>query len=149
MSRSILQRKDGICYLCEMLHGNDGHYTSIEEHHVFEGWANRRKSEHWGLKIYLCNEHHNQTNSESIHNNEEIETMVKQIAQRAFEERYGHSEFMAEFGKNYLDEEEWFETELELVPEKKVVDNGMRFCEEAIDVDFGLWEQGGQYCFAF
>ena len=109
MSKSILQRKDGTCYLCSMLHGDESYYSWLEEHHVFGGTANRKRSEHFGLKIYLCNSHHNQTCSESVHNNEEINETVKRIAQREYESRYGHASFMAEFGKNHLDEAEWFE----------------------------------------
>lgn len=37
-----------------------------------------------------------------IHFNKAIDLQVKQIAQREFEDTYGHEEFMRIFGKNYL-----------------------------------------------
>lgn len=108
MSKSILQKYDGSCYLCSLLHGDDSYYSWLEEHHVF-GASNRKLSEHFGLKVKLCNWHHNQTGSESVHNNEEVNEMLKRVAQRAYEEKYGHASFMATFMKNHLDEAEWVE----------------------------------------
>lgn len=106
MSKSILHRKDGTCFLCEILHNNDGHYSNVEEHHVMFGTGQRHKSEHYGLKIYLCNEHHNQTGKESVHNNRDIRLLTCEIAQRAFEAKYGHDKWMEEFYQNYIDDME-------------------------------------------
>ena len=110
MSKSILQDKSKRqCYLCMLLYDNDSRRVCIEEHHVFGG-PNRKKSEHYGLKIYLDRYHHTGDitgSSEAIHMNKKYDLMVKQIAQREFEKRYGHEKFMAVFGKNYIPEEEW------------------------------------------
>lgn len=157
MSKSILQRKDGTCYLCSLLHGEDGYQAWLEEHHVFEGWANRKKSEHWGLKVYLCNSHHNQTCNESVHVNSEIEEQLKVTAQKAFEKLHGHKKFMQEFGMNYLDEVDWFE------PEKRYEDmtkreklkhdhaknsSGFRLVEDCdIKINFNM-AQDGELSFA-
>lgn len=105
--RSVLQTKDGTCYLCVMLHGD---YTAreTEEHHVFFGTSNRERSESEGLKVYLCHAHHQYAfgnNPEAIHGNpksSETDLLLKQIAQRKYEENHTRADFIAAFGKNYL-----------------------------------------------
>jgi hypothetical protein len=37
-----------------------------------------------------------------VHFNKPLDTQLKQIAQREFEDTYGHDEFIRIFGKNYL-----------------------------------------------
>lgn len=69
-------------------------------HHVFGG-PNRNASEKYGLKIPLCNQHHNMSDY-SVHFNKELNLEAKRIAQEAFEMKYSHSEFMKVFGKNYI-----------------------------------------------
>lgn len=117
MSRSILQPTPGkyddgyghrqwygCCYICE----RQGYYKPqiLEEHHVFEG-ANRKKSEHYGLKVYLCRRHHTGDitgDSCAVHSpsKNDYGVRLKQIAQRKFEETYDHEVFMREFGRNWL-----------------------------------------------
>lgn len=59
MSKSIMQDKcGGECYLCNLLLGIDTPAACREEHHVMHGTANRKLSEHYGLKVYLCPYHH-------------------------------------------------------------------------------------------
>ena len=53
---SIIQRKDGRCYLCMLLNEDNG-AKKTQEHHIFGG-SNRDHSEETGLKVYLCLEHH-------------------------------------------------------------------------------------------
>ncbi len=102
MSKSILQdKRDGQCYLCMLLNNDEDRRTGLEEHHIFGG-KNRSLSEHYGLKVYLCHEHH-QSSTESIQRNKEINQLMHEIGQRAFEERYPNLNFMQIFGKNYLD----------------------------------------------
>lgn len=91
--KSILQSKKE-CFVT-------GRTYNLHEHHVFEGTANRRKSEKWGLKIWLIPELHN-TTSKGIHFNNEFDDEVKRFAQQKFEELYGHEKWMKEFKKNYL-----------------------------------------------
>ena len=43
---------------------------------------------------------------EAPHVNAEVDKKLKRIAQRAFEAKYSHTEWMQEFGKNFLDEED-------------------------------------------
>ena len=89
---SILQSHKE-CYLC-------GRVGCLHSHHIFEG-PNRKWSEKFGLKIWLCPEHHNMSDS-GIHYNKDFDLAVKRIAQIYFENEYGHPEFMRIFGRNYL-----------------------------------------------
>ena len=100
--RSILHRKeDCTCYLCIMLHEDYDKRRDLEEHHVFGG-SNRKLSEFYGLKIYLCHDHHNeQSCPESIHHNKTIRLMVQAYAQKQFEIRHPDLNFREIFGKNY------------------------------------------------
>ena len=108
MSQSILHNKeDGTCYLCNLLNvwNKDERVSVLEEHHVIYGRAYRRKSEHYGLKVYLRLPHH-RTSGEAVHQNNEMSELLEKIAQIAFEKRYGHEKWMQEFDKNHLTDEE-------------------------------------------
>lgn len=97
---SILQKKDGCCYLCMRLHGDYRKHAVIHEHHVYGG-PNRPISEAQGFKVYLCLEHH-ETGPEAVHRNHEIMLLVQQDMQRAFEKSDTRDHFMQLIGKNYL-----------------------------------------------
>lgn len=99
--KSIMQDKQAhTCYLCMMLH-SDYSEKQTQEHHVFFGTANRRLSEKYGLKVYLCLEHH-ETGRDAVHRNAETALLVKQAGQRAFEKRWPDLDFRKIFGKNFL-----------------------------------------------
>ena len=102
--KSIMQQKDGRCYLCELLHQDFSEKRCLEEHHAIYGTAQRKLSEKWGLKVYLCAAHH-RTGAEAVHNNPHISAMVKDRAQRAFENKWPDLDFLSIFGKNYKIEE--------------------------------------------
>ena len=72
----------------------------LHRHHVF-GAANRKWSEKYGLWVYLCPKHHNMSDA-GVHFNKAIDNQLKQIAQREFEDTYGHDKFMKVFGRSYL-----------------------------------------------
>lgn len=91
--KSIIQTERE-CYVC-------GTTQDIHEHHIFEGTANRRQSEKYGMKIFLCGRHHNMSN-QGIHFNKELDRAVKQMAQEIFEQTHTREEFRAIFGKSYL-----------------------------------------------
>ena len=74
---------------------------NLARHHVFYGTANRKKSEKYGLTVYLCARHHNMSN-EGVHFNKPLDLKIKQMAQRKYEERYSREEFIREFGRNWL-----------------------------------------------
>ena len=101
--KSIMQKKeDRTCYLCMMLH-SDNSVKQTQEHHAVFGTANRKLSEKYGLKVYLCLEHHEE-GREAVHKNAQIARMVKKEAQKAFEKRWPELDFRAIFGKNFLEE---------------------------------------------
>ena len=118
MSRSIIPGDvPGRCYICahygkppEALRkeGENGYCAAfsqqIEEHHIFGG-PHRKLSEHYGLKVHLCIYHHT-SGSEAVHNNRTWDLRLKQIGQKAFEERYSYGEWMQVFGRDYLGEDE-------------------------------------------
>lgn len=100
--KSIMHdKKDGTCYLCMLLH-EDYSRKQTQEHHVFYGTANRKLSEKYGLKVYLCHAHHTYDGSkEAVHRNHEIDIRLKILAQTEFEAKYPVLSFRAIFGKDY------------------------------------------------
>lgn len=98
---SILHTKDGTCYLCMRLHGDYRIHPYTEEHHIFDGTANRRISEAEGFKVYLCLEHH-RTGKEAVHTNHDNMLLLQQDAQREYERDHTREEFLALIGKNFL-----------------------------------------------
>lgn len=101
---SILQKKDGTCYLCKELCGSGRIYRQVEEHHIFFGSGQRWKSEEDGLKVYLCAEHH-RTGPEAVHRNAAICRRVQAAGQRAYEETHSREAFMERYGRNYIYQE--------------------------------------------
>jgi len=97
---SIMQEKDGTCYLCGLLN-QDFSRKYTEEHHIFGNHANRKISERYGLKVQLCIWHHRE-GDDAVHNNAEMMDILHQAGQRAFEKKYPDLDFRKIFGKNYL-----------------------------------------------
>ncbi len=95
-SRSVLQRAKQ-CWVC-------GKTEGLEEHHVFYGTAYRRQSEKYGLKVWLCSEHHRGDGGVHGHNRE-LGLKLMRYAQRKFEETHTRDEFIRIFGKNRLEDE--------------------------------------------
>ena len=92
MAKSILQ-DDRACYFCGRLDG-------LEMHHCFGGVANRPISEKYGLKVWLCHEHH--TGTHGAQYDKELNRQLKIDSQMAFEKHHPRSEWMELIGKNYL-----------------------------------------------
>ena len=84
------------CYIC-------GRTEWIERHHIFNGTANRKKSEKYGLTVHLCHWCHNEP-PHGVHYNQEVDARLKQIGQQTAMREYGWTvdEFREVFGKNYL-----------------------------------------------
>lgn len=100
--RSILHSKEKkTCYLCVMLHGDDREHTVLHEHHCIFGHGRRGLSEKYGLKVYLCLEHH-LTGEQAVHRNAETALLLKQEAQKKFMEHFPDLDFREVFGKNYI-----------------------------------------------
>lgn len=73
---------------------------NLEEHHIFGGTANRKKSEKHGLKVWLCYEDHR--GNGGVHFNRAVDLALKAAGQMKFEETHTREEFRAEFGKSWL-----------------------------------------------
>lgn len=95
MSKSILQDKKE-CYITKSTY-------NLHKHHVFEGTANRKLSEEDGLWLYLRADYHNMSDY-GVHFNKELDTKLKKMAQKAWQEYYGKTkeDFIKRYGKNYL-----------------------------------------------
>ena len=93
MSKSIIQTEKE-CYVCKNTY-------DLHCHHIFFGNGNRKISEKYGLKVWLCPRHHNLSN-EGVHFNKQLDIIIKQIAQKKFEETHSREEFMSIIGRNYL-----------------------------------------------
>lgn len=87
------------CALC----GRNGVGDPLEEHHIFGG-ANRKKSEKYGLTVWLCGNRCHREGTEAVHRNvrsqEKLHIMGQLKAMR--EQGWTKDEFRAVFGKNYL-----------------------------------------------
>ena len=90
--KSILQTEKE-CFVCKTTYG-------LEEHHCIGGTANRKQSEKYGLKVWLCHEHHR--GNTGVHFNKELDLKIKKIAQSTFECEHTREEFRAIFGKSWL-----------------------------------------------
>ena len=92
MAKSILQVEKK-CFLCDRESG-------LEEHHVFYGTANRKQSEKYGMKVWLCHECH--TGNDGVHFNKAKDTYLKIYAQEKFDSVFGaNTSFHSVFGKSY------------------------------------------------
>jgi hypothetical protein len=99
--KSIMQEEDDICYLC----GQEANYENghLEEHHVFFGKGNRKKSEKYGLKVNLHAFKCHRLGPGSVHKNKMVRRALEAKAQEKFEEVHGNRElFYKEFGVNRL-----------------------------------------------
>lgn len=87
------------CFLC----GRNGSADPLDKHHIFGG-PYRKKSEKYGLTVYLCHHDCHIFGREAVHNNAANMLYVKQYGQRKAMKEQGWTvdEFRKEFGKNYL-----------------------------------------------
>lgn len=119
-----MHKKGTYCYLCALLHDDYDEKINLQEHHVIYGNGRRAWSEKFGLKIYLCFQHHTYDGGiEAIHRNSDIALRCKEEAQRMFERTYPNLRFIDYFGKNYLQEE---------IREEKREEKGFWFIEEDV-----------------
>lgn len=113
--KSIMQ-KEKECYLCRLEAGKQGYYgelphAGLHRHHVIYGKGNRKKSEQYGLWVYLCAARHHEYGPEAVHNNRKNRILLCRAAQETFEMKYPRSLFLQEFGISYLDESKTAEKE--------------------------------------
>ena len=86
------------CYFC-------GRRDQLHSHHIFGGNPGRKNSEKYGLKVWLCMEHH--TGDTGVHKNPrgQLNWNLKRLGQQTFERECGdRNKFMEIFGKNYLED---------------------------------------------
>lgn len=98
---SIIQ-KEKECFLCG---GRTpyGFWNGLEDHHIFFGNPNRKKSEKRGLKVWLCGETCHRNGKKAVHMCRETDLLLKRHAQEVYEATYGdRADFIREFGKSYL-----------------------------------------------
>lgn len=95
MTKSIIQDEKR-CLLC-------GSTRELECHHIFGGNPNRKLSEKYGLKVWLCHDHHNEPPN-GVHFNANIRQRLQAKAQKIAMNYYGWTieQFIKIFGKNYL-----------------------------------------------
>ncbi len=102
MSKSIMHNKqDGTCYLCMLQSSDYNRRINLQEHHVFMGKKEHKLAEHYGLKVYLCLQHHT-AGPMAVHNNYELARLLQRKGQETFEQKYSHDEWMRVFGRNYI-----------------------------------------------
>ena len=89
----------GICFLC-------GNWEELETHHVFQG-ALRKKATKYKLTVKICRYCH-QYDSDSAHRSRETRMYLRKWAQAKAMKEQGWSvgDFIREFERNYLDEDE-------------------------------------------
>ena len=98
MAKSIIQSDKSYCYICGRNAKAD--YWGLDEHHIW-GASNRKKSEHYGLKVYIC---HDSCHLNGVHKNAELNRALQAKAQKIAMRYYKWSvdDFRAIFGKSYI-----------------------------------------------
>lgn len=96
MGKSIIQSQKE-CFICKTI-------LNLEEHHIFFGSANRKLSEKYGLKVFLCLTHHKGIDGVHGKNGKKLNDYLHQIAEKKWLEYYNKTieDFIREFGKNYI-----------------------------------------------
>lgn len=93
MAISRIQENKDICFVCGKHIYGDRH-----EHHIFEGTANRKKSDEDGMVVYLhacCHKY--------LHDHPKSMNTIKQRGQRVWERELGNrDEFIKRYGRSYL-----------------------------------------------
>lgn len=99
MSKSILQKDYTRCFICKQNPCGD----PLDKHHVFGG-ALRKKSEHYGLTIYVHHEKCHVFGRYAVHVHPEVDQQVKAFAQKKAMKQFGWSEedFRDLFYKSYI-----------------------------------------------
>lgn len=98
---SILQIKDGRCFLCMMLNNDNTYHPVVHRHHVFFGKKCKEKCDEEGLTVYLCIEHH-LNGKQAVHGNRKNDLMLKKYAQTVYEQNHSREEFIEKFVESYL-----------------------------------------------
>lgn len=100
------------CFLC----GRNDPGDPLERHHIFGG-ANRKKSEKYGLVVYLCGNRCHRNGRSAVHKNGDQMRRLRRYGQLKAMEEQGWTEenFRREFGKSYLCSQVWKHQEVYLM----------------------------------
>ena len=62
-----------------------------------------KKSEEYGLTVWLCHNHHNENvkGNPGVHHSRELDLWLKKLGQQAFEREFPEKDFLREFGRSY------------------------------------------------
>ena len=84
--------------------GATGGADPLDRHHIFPGTANRKKSEKYGLVVYLCHNRCHIFGRRAVHNNATTMKQLQRYGQlKAMQEQgWTEEDFRREFGKSYL-----------------------------------------------
>ena len=87
------------CFLC----GRNGAIDPLDRHHIFPG-PYRKKSERYGLVVYLCHSRCHIFSKTAVHNNALKMRQLQRYGQLKAMREHGWTEddFRREFGKSYL-----------------------------------------------
>jgi coenzyme F420-reducing hydrogenase beta subunit len=87
------------CWLC----GANGACDPLEEHHIFGG-ALRKKSEKYGLTVYLCGDQCHRNGTFAVHKNAKTMQRLHEHGELKWlaEHHATIEDFRKEFYKNYL-----------------------------------------------
>lgn len=99
-AESIMQKKDGHCWLCMHFYGDYTIHRTIHKHHVFFGQGLRKISEANGFTVYLCPKHHTD-GPDAVHRNKYMNRFVQQAVQVKYEANHTRKEFMDLIGRSY------------------------------------------------
>ena len=87
----------------EKYHANRQTVLLVRTERLFGG-PYRKKSDRYGLTVYLCHNSCHIFGKNAVHNNRAQDVRLKRLGQKAWMERQGKSAeyFINEFGRNYL-----------------------------------------------
>lgn len=95
--KSILQTERE-CWICREYYNLYTPY-GLEEHHILYGRGRRALSERYGLKVWLCHNHHNEPPL-GVHFNPETRQELEKAARAAFDAQHGAGSFDRVFGED-------------------------------------------------
>lgn len=100
--RSIIQKNRSRCYLCGRSRSAG---NPLDEHHVFFG-PQKKTSEKYGLKVYLCSRRCHNFDPDSVHMNAERCRALQAEVQKIAMAHYGWTiqDFIRIVGRNYTEE---------------------------------------------
>ena len=95
MNRFSIIQKEKRCIVC-------GTAWNIHTHEVYFG-RNRQKSIEDGCCVYLCGNHHNQSN-DGVHFNHKLDMKLKKDMQLKWQQVYNKTtdDFIKRYGRNYI-----------------------------------------------